>query len=731
MSFIESQIKQRHRYDQEDLFDAFVDISRSVMSDDTPFEYQSRDRIEENAVNELLRYFGEKPAKIPDDIKDVKEKIDYACAPYGIMHRSVRLVGDWYNDACGVMVAKLKASGKLVTLIPGAVSGYRFYDGEIKKYVKVDKHNSYIIEENALVFYKPLPEKEFTIARLLQYIAKFMSRSDSLLWLILCVISINLSLNIPVITQSIFSTLVPTEEVQLLPAACSWFVGIVLGSYLIDLQKDVVTKKMSVKAGYRIQAAGMMRLLNLPRSFFEKYSPGNLASRIDMLGNLTEMTVEALSSTAFVLILVVTCLNRTVKNFSQFTHTVVFVSVFTGIIYLSSIILNTKLISQRLEAYTKENGITYDTILGIQKIRLTNSEKRAFARWGRAFAERATLEYTPKRSITLIKIAPTVVSFLGMLEMYAVITIYAYQDYTNTAVPVFFSFLVLYGFLSGALIELTKSAQQVAMIKPMVELVSPIFNTETESSFTKTTDKRISGEIELSHVYFRYRDDTPDVVRDINLKIKKGDYVGIVGTTGCGKSTLIRLMTGLEKPRMGAVYYDGNDINNIPSQVLRKNTGVVEQNGRLFQGSILSNIRIAAPNISEDELWDTFEKAGIADDIREMPMGIHTVISEGEGGLSGGQRQRLVIARALAHKPKILFFDEATSALDNITQKVVSDTLDSLNCTRVVIAHRLSTVKNCKRIIVMNEGQIVEEGTYDELIKKQGFFAELAAKQMV
>ena len=230
----------------------------------------------------------------------------------------------------------------------------------------------------------------------------------------------------------------------------------------------------------------------------------------------------------------------------------------------------------------------------------------------------------------------------------------------------------------------------------MVELVSPIFNTERESNLKDMTDHRINGEIELSHVYFRYRDDTPDVVRNINLRIKKGDYVGIVGTTGCGKSTLIRLMTGLEKPRMGAVYYDSTDISNIPPSALRKNTGVVEQNGRLFQGSILSNIQIAAPNITQEEIWDALKKAGIAEDVREMPMGIHTVISEGEGGLSGGQRQRIVIARALAHKPRILFFDEATSALDNITQKVVSDTLDSLSCTRIVIAHRLSTVKNCK-----------------------------------
>lgn len=283
----------------------------------------------------------------------------------------------------------------------------------------------------------------------------------------------------------------------------------------------------------------------------------------------------------------------------------------------------------------------------------------------------------------------------------------------------------------NGLTMLMNTADKVVMINPMVDLVGPIFSEERSERTAEYFSRKISGEIELSHVSFRYREDMPDAVSDVSLKINKGDYVGIVGSTGCGKSTLIRLMTGLEKPRMGAVYYDGTDIQNIPPKTLHKNTGVVEQNGRLFQGKILSNIQISAPEITKDEIWDVLEKAGVADDIREMPMGLHTVISEGDGNISGGQRQRIVIARALAHKPKILFFDEATSALDNITQKIVSDTLDSLDCTRIVIAHRLSTVKNCKRIIVMNEGRIVEEGTYSELLAKKGFFSELAARQLL
>ena len=729
MSWFESQIKQRLINDADDLSDAFTDISRSVMSDKHNFVYKSRGRIEENAVNEMLHYFGEKPVKIPNDIKDLRGRIDYATAPYGIMSRRIKLTKGWYHDACGVMITRLKQSGKTVTLIPGKVTGYRFYDGELMKYVKITHSNSDMLDEDAYLFYKPLPDNDFTITRLLQYIHKFMSRSDVILWLIMCISSVSFAFNVPEIALVIFRDIVPMNEEGILPAACFWLIGIVISSYLIDLQKNVVTKKMSLKASSRIQAAGMMQLLDLPRSFFQEHSPGDLASRINLLGTLTETTVEALSVFAYVLITIIVCIHKTWINFPIFVHTVIVISVYTLITYAISIVLNAGLISKRLEAYTNESGVTYDTILGIQKIRLTGSESRAFSRWGRAFSERAAIEYAPKLRITLVRIAPVVLAFVGMFEVYSIVFREAFID--KLVVADFYSFIVAYGMLMAALTMLTNTAEKVASIKPLVDLISPILNAKRELSASDHTDCFISGTIELSHVSFRYKDDQPDVIQDLSLKINRGDYIGIVGTTGCGKSTLIRLMTGIEKPRMGAVYYDGTDINNIAPRSLHKNTGIVEQNGRLFQGSIISNIRIVAPDITKEEIWDVLEKAGVAEDIREMPMGIHTIISEGDGGLSGGQRQRIVIARALAHKPKILFFDEATSALDNITQKVISETLDSLDCTRVVIAHRLSTVKNCKRIIVMNEGKIIESGTYDELLAKKGAFAELAAKQLL
>jgi ABC-type bacteriocin/lantibiotic exporter with double-glycine peptidase domain len=207
--------------------------------------------------------------------------------------------------------------------------------------------------------------------------------------------------------------------------------------------------------------------------------------------------------------------------------------------------------------------------------------------------------------------------------------------------------------------------------------------------------------------------------------------VAIVGKSGCGKSTLVRLLLGFEKPQRGVINYDRKDLQKLDARSVRRQIGTVMQDGKLFSGSLFENIVISAPTLKLSEAWEAAEIAGIADDIRDMPMGMNTILQEGGGTISGGQRQRLMIARAIAPKPRILIFDEATSALDNITQRKVSEALDKMRCTRIVIAHRLSTIKRCDRILVIDGGKIAEDGTYEELIAKNGIFADLVARQRV
>ena len=272
-------------------------------------------------------------------------------------------------------------------------------------------------------------------------------------------------------------------------------------------------------------------------------------------------------------------------------------------------------------------------------------------------------------------------------------------------------------------------ALSVARIQPILEMAEPFLKNEPETAHGKEIVTSISGRIEMEHVSFRYDQSSPYIFDDLSLKIRPGEYVAIVGKTGCGKSTLVRLLLGFEKPEKGAIFYDNRDMDGLDLPSLRKKIGTVMQDAGLFQGDIFSNIVITAPELTLDDAWDAAEKAGIADDIRAMPMGMHTVVSEGQGGISGGQRQRLMIARAIAPKPKLLIFDEATSALDNKTQRQVSEALDKMGCTRIVIAHRLSTIRHCDRILVLDGGRIAENGTYDELIAKGGLFAELVKRQ--
>ena len=255
--------------------------------------------------------------------------------------------------------------------------------------------------------------------------------------------------------------------------------------------------------------------------------------------------------------------------------------------------------------------------------------------------------------------------------------------------------------------------------------------TMPEVEENKKAVTKLNGSIELSNISFQYSPDGPKIIDNLSLKIRPNQYVAIVGKTGCGKSTLMRILLGFEKPQTGSVYFDGKDLDSLDVKSVRRNIGVVMQNSSLFAGDIYSNIVVSAPWLDLEDAWEAARMAGIAEDIQRMPMNMHTVISEGSGGISGGQKQRIMIARAIAPKPKIIMFDEATSALDNITQKQVSESLSGLRSTRIVIAHRLSTIKQCDRIIYLEDGKIAEDGTFDQLVALNGKFAELVRRQMI
>jgi len=464
-------------------------------------------------------------------------------------------------------------------------------------------------------------------------------------------------------------------------------------------------------------------VLSLPVSFFRKYASGDLASRVGSVNSLCEMMVAQIMSTGLTSLVSLLYITQ----IFSFAPMLVWPSI---IIILSTVILGAvfslmqvKLSERMMKLSAEEAGMTYATVSGIQKIRLSGAEKRAFARWANLYARNAELTYNPPAILKLNGVLLTGISLVGNIVLYY-LAVRSGVDESG-----YYAFNIAYGQVMGAFTALASIATSIASFRPVLHMAEPILKAEPEVTEEKEVLTRVSGNIELSHVSFRYEENTPYIYNDLSIKIKAGEYVAIVGRTGCGKSTLIRLLLGFEKPEKGAVYYDGKDLARIDPRSLRKKMGVVTQNGKLFQGDIFSNIVISAPQLTMKDAWEAAEIAGIADDIRDMPMGMQTVISEGQGGISGGQKQRLMIARAVAPKPSILIFDEATSALDNKTQKQVSDALDKLKCTRIVVAHRLSTIRNCDRILVLDKGEIIEDGTYDQLIEQGGFFAQLVERQ--
>ena len=467
----------------------------------------------------------------------------------------------------------------------------------------------------------------------------------------------------------------------------------------------------------------MIRLLSLPASFFRKYNPGELKSR--------SLSVNQLCSTLLSMVLGTGLMSLTsliyIPQIFGFAPSLVIPSLIiiavTVAFSVVSTLMQIKINRQLMNVSAKESGLSYSLITGVQKIRLSGAEKRAFAKWLDLYSESAALTYNPPLFIKANTVISTGITVVSNIVLYY-ISVRNGIDQSS-----YFGFMAAYNMLMGAFMSLSGIALSIASIQPILEMAEPFLETEPETADNKEVVTKVSGSIELDHVSFRYSEETPYILDDLSLKVKSGDYVAIVGRTGCGKSTLVRLLLGFEKPEKGSIFYDNRDINSLDLASLRRKIGTVTQDAGLFQGDIYSNIVITAPELTLDDAWEAAEKAGVADDIRAMPMGMHTIISEGQGGILGGQRQRIMIARAIAPKPKVLIFDEATSALDNKTQKMVNDSLDAMGCTRIVIAHRLSTIKHCDRILVLDGGKIIEDGTYDELIAKNGYFAELVERQ--
>lgn len=723
MGWFDDQIKERIKNDDALFSETFLEMSGVVIGKkalaDALYDHTKQ---AQSAIYAILKYYHVKPRELPLNIKTIPDSLDYLLRPTGIMKREITLHGKWYKDGIGPLLATTK-DDKVIALIPNKVSGYHYFDTRSGKNVRIDAKNYMDIAPEALCFYKPFPLRKLTGSDLYAYFLRTLCVSD---WALIILASLAATLVGTVVTyanEKIYGKVLDVGDHVVFMAAFALLLGATVSSLVIKIIKALVTSRINTKMTTAVESAAMMRLLALPAAFFKKYSAGDLANRISQVKTLCT------NSSSIVLTGGLTTLFSIIYFFQIFTYAPALV-IPSVLVILTSVVIFAVISVMQIKNFTalmqneaKESGLVFALISGIQKIKLTGAEKRAFSKWGKEYKDTAELKYNPRTAIKLFKSIIIAVNTLGI----AVIYYCAYAS--GVSLAEYMAFSTAYGMVNGAFMSLIGTGMEIAQIKPTIELFRPIMEAEPEIAEDKLVPARLSGGVELTNVSFRYNENMPPVLDRLNLKINPGQYVAIVGSTGCGKSTLMRVMLGFEQPQKGAVYYDGKDLKTIDLKSLRSNIGTVMQNGSLFSGDIYSNIVISAPQLSVDDAWEAAELAGVAEDIRRMPMGMHTIISEGSGGISGGQKQRLMIARAVAPKPKILMFDEATSALDNITQKHVSDSLETLKCTRIVIAHRLSTIKNCDRIIVLDHGEIVEDGTYEELIAQNGMFAALVDRQ--
>ena len=680
---------------------------------------------DESALRQVLEALGITDYELEDDdMLSPEEQLTGILRPRGIMMRDIQLKGEWWQECVGPLLGYAK-DGRLVALIPtktGLGYQYREQDGSIRR---VGKHEmAEELKPTAITFTKALPLKPLTMKDFVTFTWSVVSGPNALLLTLCALVVVLLGMFTPMVNKLIFDTVIPTGDAFDLLPITGLLIGATVGTLLLTLTRNLYIIRIQHIVELHLQNAIMARTFLLSPTFFSQHSSGELTAKLQNIASLASIINESIIGAMLSAALSIIYLVQVYIYGGKLLWPAL------GIIAVQAVVLvlNYRRIVDMQQKYTERatrlSGLEYNLFAGIQKLKLTGSEDRAFVRWLDHYSNTAQFNYNPSFKnrlysalIALMGIGGTMLIFWSTLS-------------NGVTTSDYIAFSSAFGMITAAMNHLNGVVPNLAQIKPLLESVKPILEAVPEMEDKAPQVEDLFGGIEVSGVSFRYQEDGPLILDDLSLKIEPGEYVGIVGKSGCGKSTLMRLMLGFEQPLSGGIYYDNYDLSKVDKASLRRKIGCCLQSGSLFTGDLFHNITITAPWATHDDAWEALRMACLEDDVRRMPMGLHTVVSEGGGGFSGGQKQRILIARALISKPDIIFFDEATSALDNISQKAVSDNLDELMCTRVVIAHRLSTIRHCDRIIVLDKGKIVEQGTFEELMANKGLFYEMSLRQL-
>ncbi len=639
--------------------------------------------------------------------------------------RRVVLRGEWWRHDSGPLLAFRKDPEQPVALLARSAASYELADPVSGQRELVDAETAASLSPIAFAFYPAFGDRALKVWEVLRFSFQGV-RADLAMVLVLTLAGVLLGLVVPVVTGVIFDQVIPGADRPQL-----WFLAAALGvtaftDILLNATYSIAMVRVETKSETTLQAAVWDRLLRLPLPFFRDFTAGDLANRAQGINAIRQILTGAMMGS--LLSGVFSSLSFALLCYYSPKLTLIacgLVAVNLGATALVSAV-SLRLERPVYEASGKLSGQVLQFITGISKLRVAGAEAHAFGVWARDFARFKTLDLRGERLGNafgvfqdIFPLATSIALFAGMQYLVAEeLSIGRFLAFSAT----FMMFLDSTIGASGAVLSLISAV-------PLYERTKPILDAVPEVTEGKTDPGPLVGRIELSHVNFRYKPGDPPVLQGVSIQIQPGEFVALVGPSGSGKSTLLRLLLGFDRPESGTIYFDGMDLAGLDIQAVRRQFGVVLQNGKLMPGDLFRNI-VGTSLLTMDDAWEAARQAGLEEDIREMPMGMHTVLGEGSGTLSGGQRQRLMIARAIVHRPRILLFDEATSALDNRTQAIVSRSLENLNATRLVIAHRLSTIQAAHCIHVLEKGRVVQSGTFAELSSQPGLFAALMQRQL-
>ncbi|WP_372027494.1 NHLP bacteriocin export ABC transporter permease/ATPase subunit [Tistrella mobilis] len=654
--------------------------------------------------------------------------------------RRVTLTGDWWRRPGAPLVAFIGETGagergRPVALLPAADGRWRLVDPETDGPAgpgrPVTRAEVDSLSGEGWMLYRPFPAKPMSVGEVWRF-GLYGLKGDVRTIMTCGLLAALTGLLTPIASGALFSNVIPRADLQThLWVVLALLAGAV-GILTFAVVRGIALLRLQATMDSSVQSAVWDRLLALPAPFFRRFTGGDLADRANSVSAIRELL------TGSALQVGLDALFSLVSLALLFWYSAKLALVALGVllvqVLVTGILLRIQLPDQRalLSLGGRIEGLVFQLLTGLSKLRVSAAEPRAFARWAEEFSVRKRLTYRVRLNAAAQAALAQLFPVLGTLAVYlSVATLLTGPDgRPEFGIGPFMAFTAAFGQLTMAMTSLVATAGTVLAIVPLYERVTPILTEMPEITPDRAHPGEITGRIEFSHVTFAYAPDAPPVLEDLSLTIESGGYIAFVGESGSGKSTLLRLLLGFELPQSGGVYFDGMDQAGLDLTALRRQIGVVLQNGRLMSGSIFDNIVGSWP-LTQDDAWAAARLAGLDEDIRALPMGMHTVLSEGGGTLSGGQRQRLMIARALVHRPRILVLDEATSALDNRTQAIVNDSISKLNMTRIVVAHRLSTIQDAHQIYVMKSGRLVEQGDYRSLMALDGEFAALARRQLL